>query len=146
MKNMPNVTKLTGVVNLTNINIALVNAYRRLAGPPPGPKRVCVEVVSDVLLQHQAVTTKRWLTELIPDLRTKGFTTLGVLNPQMHSPEDIEAVLGVFEGEISIEEKKTRRGLQRFLRVGRMYSQEYLGDEVPFSRSVAPGQVARRLV
>jgi hypothetical protein len=146
MKDLPNVSKLTGVVNLTNINLALLNAYRRI-GEPSGPNRICVGIVSDVLLQHQAVTTRKWLTELVPDLRRKGFTTLAVVDPQMHPTEDLEAVLGLFEGEISIRERKTKRGPCKFLRIRRMYGQEYLGDDVPLSRlGGQPAQISQPLL
>ncbi|NIU39249.1 hypothetical protein GWN65_04575, partial [Candidatus Bathyarchaeota archaeon] len=91
-----------------------------------GPRRACIEIVSDVLLQHHAVTTRRWLTGLIPDLRSKGFTTLAVMNPQMHPSEEVHAILGLFEGEINIYEKESEKGLEKFLKIRKMYNQRYL--------------------
>ncbi|NIU39595.1 hypothetical protein GWN65_06420, partial [Candidatus Bathyarchaeota archaeon] len=76
IKSLPNVFKLKGVENLTNIEIALISAFRGLEKSPNGPRRACIEIISDVLLQHHAVTTRRWLAGLLPDLRSKGFTTL----------------------------------------------------------------------
>ena len=131
IKSLPNVFKLKGVENLTNINIALTSAFRELEKSLGGPNRVCIEIISDVLLQHHAVTTRRWLTGLIPDLRTRGFTTLAVLNPHMHTPQEVHAILGLFEGEISIYEKDTRKGLEKFLRIKKMYKQKYLKSELP---------------
>jgi hypothetical protein len=52
------------------------------------------------------------------------------MNPQMHSPEDVQAILGLFEGQINIYEKDTERGLERFLRVTKMYNQRYLQSEL----------------
>ena len=130
IKSLPNVFKLKGVENLTNINIALNSAFRRLETSIRGPRRACIEIISDVLLQHHAVSTRRWLTGLIPDLRSRGFTTLAVMNPQMHSPEEVQAILGLFEGEINIYEKETERGLEKFLKVKKMYNQRYLESEL----------------
>ncbi len=130
IKSLPNVFKLRGVENLTNISIAMTSAFRKLSALPREPRRACIEIISDVLLQHHAVSTRRWLTGFITNLRSKGFTTLAVMNPQMHSPEDVQAILGLFEGQINIYEKDTERGLERFLRVTKMYNQRYLQSEL----------------
>ncbi len=130
IKSLPNVFKLKGVENLTDIDIALTNFFRRLDESLSGPRRACIDIVSDVLLQHHAVTTRRWLTGLIPDLRSKGFTTLAVINPLMHPPEQVHAILGLFEGEISIYEKETKKGLEKFLKVKKMYNQRYVESEL----------------
>lgn len=66
----------------------------------------------------------------IPDLRSRGFTSLAIMNPQMHSPEEVQAILGLFEGEINIYEKETERGLEKFLKVKKMYNQRYLENEL----------------
>ncbi len=126
IKSLPNVFKMKGVENLTDISIALSRAFRRLDTSISSPRRACIEIISDVLLQHRAVRTRRWLTELVTELRTSGFTTLAVMNPQMHSPQEVHAMLGLFEGEINIYEKETEKGLKRFLKVKKMYNQKYL--------------------
>ncbi|MDH5782145.1 MAG: hypothetical protein OEZ35_00560 [Candidatus Bathyarchaeota archaeon] len=131
IKNLPNVFKLKGVENLTDINIALSSAFSRLDTSIGGPKRACIETVSDVLLQHHAVSTRRWLTGLIPDLRSRGFTTLAVMNPQMHPPQEVHAILGLFEGEVNIYEKETERGLEKFLKIRKMLNQRYLDSKLP---------------
>ncbi|MFB0566961.1 MAG: tetratricopeptide repeat protein, partial [Candidatus Bathyarchaeia archaeon] len=87
IKSLPNVFKLKGVENLTDISIALTSAFRKLEASPKGPRRACIEIISDVLLQHHAVQTRRWLTGLLPELKSKGFTTLAVMNPHMHPSE-----------------------------------------------------------
>jgi len=134
IKSLPNVFKLKGVENLTDISIAFKSAFRRMGPSLSGPRRACIEIISDVLLQHQAVSTRRWLTGLIPDLKSKGFTTLAVMNPQMHSPQQVQAILGLFEGEISIYEKETEKGLGRFLKIKKMYNQKYLESELPLRK------------
>ena len=134
VKSLPNVFKLKGVENLTDINIALASAFRKVDSSPKGPRRACIEIVSDVLLQHHAVQTRRWLNALIPELKSRGFTTLTVMNPQMHPSEEVQAVLDLFEGHINIHEKKTEKGLEKFLKIKKMYNQRYQEDELPLKK------------
>jgi hypothetical protein len=44
----------------------------------------------------------------------------------MHPPEELHAILGLFDGEISIYEK----GAEEFLKIKRMSNQKYLKDEL----------------
>jgi len=134
IKTSPNVFKLKGVENLTDINIALTSTLRKL-GQPMRPRRACIEIISDVLLQHHAIQTRRWLTGLMPELRSKGFTTLAVMNPQMHSPEEVQALLGLFNGEINIFEKETKKGQKKHLRIRKMINQRYLENEMPLVKA-----------
>jgi hypothetical protein len=128
--NLPNVYKLKGLENLTDIEIALIKSFRSLGASASGIKRACITVLSDVLLQHHAVITRKWLTGLLSDLKSKRFTTLVVINPQMHPPEEFQAILGLFEGEIRITEKETDVGSVRTLRVRKLYHQKYLENEI----------------
>jgi len=135
IKSLPNVFKLQGVENLTNIDIAMISAFRRLeASSKNGHRRACIEIISDVLLQHHAVTTRRWLTGLTHDLRSRGFTTLAVMNPYMHPSEEVHAILGLFDGEINIYEKDTVKGSEKFLKIKKMYNQKYLESELPLRK------------
>jgi tetratricopeptide (TPR) repeat protein/KaiC/GvpD/RAD55 family RecA-like ATPase len=134
IKDSPNVFKLKGVENLTDISIALTTAIRKLGPSLKGPRRICISLVSDVLLYHHAVETRRWLTALMTKLKSEGFTTLAVMDPGIHSPEEVRAVSGLFEGEISILEKETEKGSERCLKIKRMSNQKYLEDELPLKR------------
>jgi tetratricopeptide (TPR) repeat protein len=130
VKSQPNVFKLKGVENLTDIGIALTSAIRKLDSSLNATRRVCIDVVSDVLLQHHAVQTRRWLAGLIPELRSEGFTTLAVMDPEMHAPQEVRAVLDLFEGEINICAKETEKGLGKHLKIKRMANQKYLENEL----------------
>ena len=46
VQNLPNVFKLRGVENLTDIDIALMKAFRTLDPSRSGPKRICIEIYS----------------------------------------------------------------------------------------------------
>jgi KaiC/GvpD/RAD55 family RecA-like ATPase len=130
VKAAPNVFTLKGVESLTNINIALTQAIRKLDPALKTPRRICIGLLSDLLLQHGPLQTRKWLTELLTQLRSAGFTTLAVIDPLMHPPEQLHAVLGLFDGEVNIREAETERGLARFLKVKRMSNQKYLKEEV----------------
>jgi KaiC/GvpD/RAD55 family RecA-like ATPase len=130
VRDSPNIFKLKGVENLTDISIALTSAIRRLDPVLKGPRRICVGLISDLLLQHHAVQTRRWLTGLISELRSNGFTTLAVMDPEMHPPQEVRAVLDLFEGQIDIYEKETEKGSEKFMKIKKMANQRYLKDEL----------------
>jgi tetratricopeptide (TPR) repeat protein len=134
IKNQPNVFKLKGVENLTEISIALTSAIHKLDSSQKAPRRICIDLVSDVLLQHHAVQTRRWLAALIPELKSAGFTTLAVIDPRMHPSEELYAILGLFEGEINIYEKETEKGSQKFLKINKMSNQKYSDNELLLTR------------
>lgn len=132
IKDLPNVFKLKGVENLTEISIELTKTFERAAVDSiTGSKRACIEIVSDVLLQHGAIKIRRWLTDLVTELKSRGFTTLAVMDPQMHSSKEVHAILDLFEGEINIYEREVGA---RFLRIKKMYNQRYLEWELHLKR------------
>jgi len=121
-----NIFKLKGVENLTDISIALTSAIRRLDPSLKGYRRICIDLVSDVLLQHHAVQTRKWLIALTTELKSNGFTALATVDPPMHPPEELHAILGLFDGEINI----TEVGARRFLKIKRMSNQKYLEEDL----------------
>ncbi len=134
VNSLPNVCKLKGVENLTDISISLTSAFRKLDKSMRRPRRACIDIVSDVLLQHHAANCRRWLNTVIPELKANGFTTLVIIDPQMHPPQEVRAILDLFEGEISICEKKTGKDSEKFLRIKKLYNQRYLERELPIEK------------
>lgn len=134
IKSLPNVSKVKGAENLTDIGIALSRGFHKLDKSPRASRRACIGIVSDVLLQHRAVKTRKWLTDVIAGLKSRGFATLAVMNPQMHSPQEVHAILSLFDGEINIYEKESERGLEKFLKISKMYNQKYLESELPLRK------------
>jgi len=108
--------------------------FRKFDQSEPAPRRACIDIVSDVLLLHHPVTTRKWLGGLLADLRAKGFTTLATINPKMHPSEEVEALLGLFEGEISMSERETAEGSEKVLRVKKLSGQKYSEKEIVLSR------------
>jgi len=134
VKTLPNVFKLNGVENLTDINIALARALRKLDATAKAPRRICVDIISDVLLQHHVVQTRKWINALIPELTSKGFTTLALMDPEIHPKQEVRAIVGVFEGEINIHDKETKEGLKKHLKIRKMTNQKYSESERPVSK------------
>ena len=134
VQDLPNVFRLKGVENLTEIDIAFTKAFRRLQTSVTGPKRACVEILNDVLLQHHAVTTRKWLSTLLQDLKTRGFSTLAVIDPQMHPHEELQSIVGVFDGEIRVTEKETPEGIRQTLKVRKLLNQKYLEKEIVLTK------------
>jgi hypothetical protein len=87
-----------------------------------------------VLLEHHAVITRKWLNNLLSNLKSKGFTTLVVIDPQMHPLEEVQAVTGMFDGEIKVYEKESVNGSEKVLKVRKLYNQKYLEEEIALSR------------
>lgn len=125
---LPNVLKLKGVEGLTEIDIAVTKTFRNF-NETGKPKRAFIGIVSDVLLQHNIVITRKWLSELISEFKSKGFTTLAVFNHRMHQQPDVEAILGLFNGEIRISDRETERGRERVLRIRKLIGQPYLENQ-----------------
>jgi len=130
VQNLSNVYKVKGLDSLTEIEIALTKYYRTLDPTQTGLKRACIDLVSDVLLQYHAVTTRKWLNGILIGLKAKGFTTLAVINPQMHPPEESQAIRSLFDGEIEI----TENGSAKTLRVRRLVNQRYLDNEIALTK------------
>jgi hypothetical protein len=46
----------------------------------------------------------------------------------------VQAILDIFDGEINIFERETKKGLQKFLKISKMHDQRYLDSELPLKR------------
>lgn len=133
LESSPNLIKLAGVGNLTSISIALSSALRALDSTSGNRCRACIDIISDVLLEHHATDTRNWLSRLIPEMKAKGFTILAIVNPYMHSSEEVQAILGLFEGEVDLYEKGSEDA-RKFLRAKKMLGQRYLDTSLPIKR------------
>ena len=50
--------------------------------------------------------------------------------PEIHPPEEVRAISGLFEGEINIHEKETEKGSEKYLKIKKMINQKYLEEEL----------------
>jgi KaiC/GvpD/RAD55 family RecA-like ATPase len=125
---LPNVFKLKSKTDLTNLLIFLSKAYRNIDALKK--KRICVEIVSDVLLDYGPKQTRKWISELITDLGSKGFTILAAINPFMHDSKDLHAIIDLFDGEINITEKEDPLQCMKSIRVKKLRNQDYIKNPI----------------
>jgi len=125
----PNVFKLQDKTDLTNLGIALVKAQRSINQSVTN-KRICIEILSDVLVKHRENTTREWISGLITDLGAKGFTMLVVMNPSMHLPNEANAVLDLFDGEISITQSDDPLDCKKLILVKKLRNQDYIKNPI----------------
>jgi KaiC/GvpD/RAD55 family RecA-like ATPase len=134
VENLPNVKKLKGVENLTEIDIALAKYFRTLNPAKHSQRRACIQVISDVLLQHHAVIARKWLSALLPNLKSKGFTTLAVIDQNMHPADEVQAIRGLFDGVIRISEKENAQGVVKSLRIRKLTNQRCSENELVITK------------
>jgi predicted ATPase len=115
-----------GIDNLTELNFQITETIGSIQ-----PKHIVLEILSDILLRHRALQTRKWLNEFLEKLRSKGITTLAVLNPYMHPNEEVQAVVDLFDGNLDIVEKEVEGQLQKFLRIKWIQGLEVAENELP---------------
>ena len=91
---------------------------------------MCVEIVSDVLLEHGAKVARKWVSELITDLNSKDFTMIAVMDPEMHPSDQSKAVLNLFDGEINLNQTVDRMECKTFIRVKKLRNQDYIKNPI----------------
>jgi len=67
---------------------------------------------------------------LITDLGTKGFTMLAVMYPKMHPPDQSEAILALFDGEISILQSDDPLDCKKSILVKKLRNQDYIKNPI----------------
>lgn len=113
-----------GIENLTDLNLQINEALGSIL-----PKRLSLDILSDILLRHKALQTRKWLNELLERLRGRGITTLAVLNPYMHTAEETQALVDVFDASIEVFEREGRVG--KSLRINWAHGIEVSQREFP---------------
>jgi tetratricopeptide (TPR) repeat protein len=123
-----------GIDNLTELNFQITETISSVQ-----PKRVVLEILSDILLRHKALQTRKWLSELLEKLRSRDITTLAVLNPYMHAAEEVQALVDLFDGNLEMVERDVGGQLQKFLRIKWIHRVEAAGKELPLLDLTAEG-------
>jgi KaiC/GvpD/RAD55 family RecA-like ATPase len=126
---LPNITWLKSKTDLNNLNMALVRASRNLQ-QKQGVKRIIIGNVSDVLLKDGPEVTRRWLSELVTDLGSKGFTILAVLDPSMHPVDQANAIINLFDGEINLTQTGVPPDCKKSLLIKKLRGQDYIKNPI----------------
>jgi hypothetical protein len=77
-------------------------------------------------MTHGPKTTREWISGLITNLGAQGFTMLAVINPTMHPPNEANAVLDLFDGEISILQSDDPLDCKKSILVKKLRNQDYI--------------------
>jgi hypothetical protein len=125
----PNIYRLQSKADITNLGIALTKAIRNI-DQSVTKRRICVENLSDVLVNQGTKITREWISGLITDLGTKGFTILTVMYPEMHQSEESKAVISLFDGEISITQSDDPLDCKKSILVKNLRNQDYIKNPI----------------
>ena len=126
-----NLYKVPGVENLSDASISLNIAIKNVRAKEKAASAIIiVEILSDILLRHKSITTRRWLLDFIGKRKTEGFTLIATLNPLETTMEEIQTTIDSFDGVIEIYEKALAQRARRFLIVKKMYGRRYSENEV----------------
>jgi len=115
-----------GIENLTELSLTITETINSLQ-----PSRLVVQFLSDVLLRHKALQTRKWLSELLDKFRARDITTLVLLNPFMHSSEEVQAIVDLFNGNIELTEKQVEGQVRKALAIKWMHGVEVAEKEFP---------------
>ncbi len=127
--NTGNIFRILGVQNLVELNISFMKAIEPLL-EGNSIKVMIVDFLSDVLLEHKSLTTRKWLDEFIARHKTEGFTLIATLNPLITTKQETQTIVDLFDGIIEIYEKELRERARRFLTVKKMYGVRYVETEL----------------
>ena len=125
--------KIQGLQNLSDLNISFTKAVETLP-KTFAAKLIIIDLLSDILLEHKALTTRKWLDGFIGKRKTEGFTVIGVLNPLISSQQDTQTITDLFDGVIEIYERELKERARRFLIVKKMYGRNYTDTELMLDR------------
>lgn len=132
-ENAPNICKIDGCERLTELNISLSAMIEKIPANLDGPRRLILSNISDVLLSCHAQTTRKWLMELIPKMKSQNFTILAVLNPYMHPKEESHAIVDLFDGHIEMSEKQDDESGMN-LKMRKLFNQRYMSKQVSVTK------------
>jgi KaiC/GvpD/RAD55 family RecA-like ATPase len=127
----------TGVQNLTGLNIELVKLVKDRAG---SGARVVLDIISEIMLAQKMPTTRKWVTDLVPRLDNWGFTVLGVFNPGLHSTEEVQGIIELFNGYVQIYEKDFQGKSRKVITVRKMANLQYNDAELIVERERLAGK------
>jgi len=124
-----NLFKIPDVGDLSNLSISS-NEIIESKATNEVSKMLVIDLLSDLLMRNKARTTRRWLTDFTAKRKANGFTILATLDPLTAPQEEIQMIIGVFDGIIEIYEKPLQERSRRFLVIKKMYGRSYSENEL----------------
>lgn len=129
-----NVFKIAGVQNLNDVNISFGKTVHALPKIEEH-KLLIIDLLSDVLLENKALTTRKWLDDFLARRKTEGYTVIATLNPLVSSSQENQTVIDLFDGVIEIYEKQFAETSRRFLIIKKMYGRKYMETELMLDKN-----------
>ena len=133
-EDLPNLNRVKGLENLSDINIGLIQLLEKILSDNNKKinKVIILDIVSEVLLQHKLLNTRRWLIDILPRLKHKKYTILSTFNPHMYSSESTQTIIDVFDGHIDIFEQE--KASTKFIQIKKMFNLDYSTNIIPINR------------
>ena len=128
-----NLFKVPDVGDLSGLSITTHEIVESKVKNEPG-KLFVIDLLSDLLLRNKALTTRKWLSDFVSKRKAGGFTVLATLDPSIAPKEDVQTIIGVFDGVIEIYERALQERSRRFLVVKKMYGRDYSESELMLDR------------
>jgi KaiC/GvpD/RAD55 family RecA-like ATPase len=125
---LPNVYKFGSKTDLTSLAISLTKAYRKIKKEKK--KRICIEIISDVLVDYRVQVTRQWIAEMITDYCSKGFTMLAIMDPKEHPTDQATTVRNLYDGEISIIQSSDPLDCRKSIFVKKLRNQDYIKNPI----------------
>ncbi len=127
----PNLLNMPKIENLSDASLTLSLTIKDVLAKENKPNPIIIiDILSDVLLRHKSVTTRRWLSDFVGKRKAEGFTILATLNPLTTTKEETQTIIDFFDGVIEIYEKPLMERSRRFLIIKKMYGRRYSENEV----------------
>lgn len=114
LRGLGNVEICPGVADLTGLDITASKLLTKI-GVDQRPVAY-LDVISDVMLTHSLPLSRKWLTQMLAKLRSKGLTVLAGVNPAMVPPESVAGAADLFDGHLEMVEIQTKQQVKRYLR------------------------------
>jgi hypothetical protein len=134
VSDQPNVLKIKGVEDLTQLSISLESFLRDIMEKGDSLRRVLLDIVSDALLTNEIRVVRRWLMDLLAMFKHRNVTTLTTLDPDMHSRDEARTIIDLFDGHMDITERNVDDDPKKILTVKRLYNKKYLERDMVLKR------------
>ena len=132
-----NLFKVPDVGDLSGLSITSHGIIESKVKNEPG-KLIVIDLLSDLLLRNKALTTRKWLSDFVSKRKAGGFTVLATLDPSIAPKEDVQTIIGVFDGVIEIYERSLQERARRFLVVKKMYRPGLLRERTHVGQTATP--------
>jgi len=122
--------------DLSGFNITLEKVLSELNEKGKRLERVLLDILSDILLNHEISTVRKWLGDLLTKFRSRNITNLWILDLAMH-PESVgRSIINLFDGHLVIMDKEIDGAHKAALMIKSLYGMKYLDKELTLDKDI----------